>query len=34
MNAETAGEYTVKFEDEALREGIVRILKSNNSKPV
>lgn len=34
MNAETAGEHTVKFEDKALREGIVHMLKGNSSKPV
>lgn len=34
MNAETVGEHTVKFEDKALREGIVHMLKGNNSKPV
>lgn len=34
MNVETVGEHTVKFEDKALREGIVRMLKGNSSKPV
>lgn len=34
MNAETVGEHTVKFEDKALREGIVHMLKGNSSKPV
>uniref|UniRef100_UPI0037E7B47C piezo-type mechanosensitive ion channel component 2 n=1 Tax=Semicossyphus pulcher TaxID=241346 RepID=UPI0037E7B47C len=34
MNAETVGEHTVKFEDRALREGIVHMLKGNSSKPV
>ncbi|XP_070824614.1 piezo-type mechanosensitive ion channel component 2 [Chaetodon trifascialis] len=34
MNAETVGEHTVKFEDTALREGIVRMLKGNSSNPV
>lgn len=34
MNAETAGENTVKFEDKALRESIVRMLKGNSSEPV
>ncbi|KAM7404453.1 hypothetical protein PAMP_011798 [Pampus punctatissimus] len=34
MHMETAGEHTVKFEDKALRDGIVRMLKGNNSKPV
>lgn len=34
MNAETAGEHTVKFEDKALREEIVHMLKGNSSKPV
>ncbi|KAM7412257.1 hypothetical protein PAMA_021957 [Pampus argenteus] len=34
MHMETAGEHTVKFEDKALRDGIVRMLKGNSSKPV
>ncbi|XP_040908244.1 piezo-type mechanosensitive ion channel component 2 [Toxotes jaculatrix] len=34
MNVETVGEHTVKFEDKALREGIVHMLKGNSSKPV
>lgn len=34
MNAETAGENTVKFEDKVLRENIVRMLKGNSSEPV
>uniref|UniRef100_H3D382 Uncharacterized protein n=1 Tax=Tetraodon nigroviridis TaxID=99883 RepID=H3D382_TETNG len=34
MNAETTGEHTVKFEDKALIEGIVQMLKGNSSKPV
>ncbi|XP_026188600.1 piezo-type mechanosensitive ion channel component 2 [Mastacembelus armatus] len=34
MNAETVGEHTVKFEDKALREGIIQMLKGNSSKPV
>ncbi|XP_068996597.1 piezo-type mechanosensitive ion channel component 2 [Embiotoca jacksoni] len=34
MNAETVGEHTVKFEDKALREAIVQMLKGNSSKPV
>ncbi|XP_035801250.1 piezo-type mechanosensitive ion channel component 2 isoform X1 [Amphiprion ocellaris] len=34
MNAETVGEHTVKFDDKVLREGIVRMLKGNSSKPV
>ncbi|XP_044066352.1 piezo-type mechanosensitive ion channel component 2 [Siniperca chuatsi] len=34
MNAETVGEHTVKFDDKALREGIVHMLKGNSSKPV
>lgn len=33
MHAETAGEHTVKFEDKALMEGIVHMLKGNSSKP-
>ncbi|GAA6220059.1 piezo-type mechanosensitive ion channel component 2-like [Lates japonicus] len=34
MNAETVGEHTVKFEDKALREGIVCMLQGSSSKPV
>ncbi|XP_068453642.1 piezo-type mechanosensitive ion channel component 2 [Clinocottus analis] len=34
MHAETVGEHTVKFEDKALREGIVHMLKGNSSKPL
>ncbi|XP_019728730.1 piezo-type mechanosensitive ion channel component 2 [Hippocampus comes] len=34
MNAETVGEHTVKFEDKALKEGIVHMLKGNSSKHV
>ncbi|XP_049437555.1 piezo-type mechanosensitive ion channel component 2 [Epinephelus fuscoguttatus] len=34
MVVETVGEHTVKFEDKALREGIVQMLKGNSSKPV
>lgn len=34
MNAETTGEHTVKFEDKALIEGIVHMLKGDSSKPV
>lgn len=34
MNAETMGEHTLKFEDKALREGIVHMLKGNSTKPV
>uniref|UniRef100_A0A7N8XGX8 Piezo-type mechanosensitive ion channel component n=1 Tax=Mastacembelus armatus TaxID=205130 RepID=A0A7N8XGX8_9TELE len=29
----TVGEHTVKFEDKALREGIIQMLKGNSSKP-
>ncbi|XP_035513016.1 piezo-type mechanosensitive ion channel component 2 [Morone saxatilis] len=34
VNAETVGEHTVKYDDKALREGIVHMLKGNSSKPV
>ncbi|KAL6119927.1 uncharacterized protein ACO6RY_04388 [Pungitius sinensis] len=34
MNPETVGERTVKFEDKALREGIIQMLNGNSSKPV
>lgn len=34
MNAETVGEHTVKFEDKALKEGIIHMLKGNSSKHV
>ncbi|XP_023283479.1 piezo-type mechanosensitive ion channel component 2-like [Seriola lalandi dorsalis] len=34
MNVESVGEHTVKFEDKALMEGIVNMLKGNSSKPV
>ncbi|XP_047463265.1 piezo-type mechanosensitive ion channel component 2 [Mugil cephalus] len=34
MNAETVGEHTVKYNDDALREGIVHMLKGNSTKPV
>ncbi|XP_008287485.1 piezo-type mechanosensitive ion channel component 2 [Stegastes partitus] len=34
MNAETMGENTMKFDDKTLREGIVRILKGDSSRPV
>ncbi|CAJ1085575.1 piezo-type mechanosensitive ion channel component 2 [Xyrichtys novacula] len=34
MNAETVGEHTVKFEDKALKEEIIHMLKGNSSKPV
>nr|XP_029133923.1 piezo-type mechanosensitive ion channel component 2-like [Labrus bergylta] len=34
MNAESVGEHTVKFEDKALKDGIVHMLKGNSSKPV
>ncbi|XP_028266562.1 piezo-type mechanosensitive ion channel component 2 [Parambassis ranga] len=34
MNVESVGEHTVKYDDEALREGIVHMLKGNSSKPV
>lgn len=34
MNAETAGEHTVKFEDKVLREEIVHMLMGNSSRPV
>ncbi|XP_074537420.1 piezo-type mechanosensitive ion channel component 2 [Halichoeres trimaculatus] len=34
MNAETVGEHTVKFEDKALKDGIVNMLKGNSSKPL
>lgn len=34
MNPETVGERTVKFEDKALREGIIHMLNGNSSKPV
>ncbi|XP_054465286.1 piezo-type mechanosensitive ion channel component 2 [Anoplopoma fimbria] len=34
MHAETVGQHTVKFEDKALREGIVHMLKGNGSQPV
>uniref|UniRef100_A0A8C9XL98 Piezo non-specific cation channel R-Ras-binding domain-containing protein n=1 Tax=Sander lucioperca TaxID=283035 RepID=A0A8C9XL98_SANLU len=33
MTLQTVGEHTVKFEDEALREGIVHMLNGNSSKP-
>ncbi|XP_062282616.1 piezo-type mechanosensitive ion channel component 2 [Scomber scombrus] len=34
MHVETMGEHTVKFEDKAMMEGIVHMLKGNSSKPV
>nr|XP_057939289.1 piezo-type mechanosensitive ion channel component 2 [Doryrhamphus excisus] len=34
MNAETVGEHTVKFEDKALKEGIVHMLKGDSSRHV
>ncbi|MEQ2245621.1 hypothetical protein ILYODFUR_029854 [Ilyodon furcidens] len=34
MNVEAVGEHTVKFDDEALRNGIVQMLKGNSTKPV
>ncbi|KAM4738104.1 piezo-type mechanosensitive ion channel component 2 [Anableps anableps] len=34
MNVEAVGEHTVKFEDKALRDGIVQMLKGNSNKPV
>uniref|UniRef100_A0A087XPM9 Uncharacterized protein n=1 Tax=Poecilia formosa TaxID=48698 RepID=A0A087XPM9_POEFO len=34
MNVEAVGEHTVKFEDMALRDGIVQMLKGNSNKPV
>ncbi|KAK5863316.1 hypothetical protein PBY51_000354 [Eleginops maclovinus] len=34
MVVETVGEHTVKFEDQALRKGIVHMLQGNSSKPV
>lgn len=34
MVPETMGEHTVKFEDKALKDGIVHMLKGNSSKPV
>ncbi|XP_068607432.1 piezo-type mechanosensitive ion channel component 2 [Brachionichthys hirsutus] len=34
LNAETVGEHTVKFEDKALREDIVCMLKGNSSKAI
>lgn len=34
MHVETMGEHTVKFEDKAMMEGIVNMLKGNSSKPV
>uniref|UniRef100_A0A3Q3SJI8 Piezo non-specific cation channel R-Ras-binding domain-containing protein n=1 Tax=Mastacembelus armatus TaxID=205130 RepID=A0A3Q3SJI8_9TELE len=33
MTLQTVGEHTVKFEDKALREGIIQMLKGNSSKP-
>ncbi|XP_034551393.1 piezo-type mechanosensitive ion channel component 2 [Notolabrus celidotus] len=34
MNAEAVGEHTVKFEDNALKDGIIHMLEGNSSKPV
>ncbi|XP_077433447.1 piezo-type mechanosensitive ion channel component 2 isoform X2 [Vanacampus margaritifer] len=34
MNAKTVGEHTVKFEDKALKEGIVHMLNGNSSEHV
>ncbi|MED6246211.1 Piezo-type mechanosensitive ion channel component 2, partial [Ataeniobius toweri] len=34
MNVEAVGEHTVKFDDKALRNGIVQMLKGNSTKPV
>lgn len=34
MVVEAAGEHTVKFEDRALMDEIVRMIKGNSSKPV
>ncbi|XP_041859109.1 piezo-type mechanosensitive ion channel component 2 [Melanotaenia boesemani] len=34
MNVEATGEHTAKFNDKALRDGIVHMLKGSNSKPV
>ncbi|KAF7209479.1 piezo-type mechanosensitive ion channel component 2-like [Nothobranchius furzeri] len=34
MNVEAVGEHTVKFDDKALMEGIVQMLKGTSSKPV
>ena len=34
MNAETMGEYTVKYEDRRLRDEIVQMLKGNRSNVV
>ncbi|XP_027880624.1 piezo-type mechanosensitive ion channel component 2 [Xiphophorus couchianus] len=34
MNVEAVGEHTVKFDDVALRDGIVQMLKGNSNKPV
>ncbi|XP_043986054.1 piezo-type mechanosensitive ion channel component 2 [Gambusia affinis] len=34
MNVEAVGEHTVKFDDMALRDGIVQMLKGNSNKPV
>lgn len=34
MNVEAVGEHTVKFNDKALKDGIVSMLKGNSSKPV
>uniref|UniRef100_H2LF93 Piezo non-specific cation channel R-Ras-binding domain-containing protein n=1 Tax=Oryzias latipes TaxID=8090 RepID=H2LF93_ORYLA len=33
MNVEAVGEHTVKFNDKALKDGIVSMLKGNSSKP-
>ncbi|XP_015233211.1 PREDICTED: piezo-type mechanosensitive ion channel component 2-like [Cyprinodon variegatus] len=34
MNVEAVGEHTVKFDDKALRDGIVQMLKGNSNQPV
>ncbi|KAK5599952.1 hypothetical protein CRENBAI_012981 [Crenichthys baileyi] len=34
MNVEAVGEHTVKYDDKALRNGIVQMLKGNSNKPV
>uniref|UniRef100_A0A665UHE3 Uncharacterized protein n=1 Tax=Echeneis naucrates TaxID=173247 RepID=A0A665UHE3_ECHNA len=34
ITLQSVGEHTVKYEDSALREGIVHMLKGNSSKPV
>lgn len=34
MNAETIGEYTVKYEDTKLQDNLVQMLKGTRTKPV